>query len=209
MAKVDVVNLENKKVGEAELNSDIFERSVRKDILQSVVRWQLAKKRQGTHKAKTRTEVSGGGAKPYKQKGTGNARRGSSRSPLIRGGGAIFGPTPRDYTFSIPKKVRKAAVKYALSHLYKEGKVKVVDSLNSDAGKTKTLVGQLSGMGIKKSVMVTSELNEMFDRASRNIPKVLYTEVDGVNVYDLLKYDTVVFEQSALTALEQRLGVEA
>ncbi|MGH1468015.1 MAG: 50S ribosomal protein L4 [Bdellovibrionales bacterium] len=209
MATVEVVNLDNKKVGSAELSSDLFERAVRKDILQTVVKWQLAKKRQGTHKAKTRTEVSGGGAKPYKQKGTGNARRGSTRSPLIRGGGVIFGPNPRNYAFAVPKKIRKAAVKYALSHLYKTGKVIVVDSLESKDGKTKGLVSQLSGMGLKKSVLLGGELNENFERASRNIPKFVYQPVEGVNVYDLLKYDGVVLEQASLAKLEERLGAEA
>lgn len=209
MATVEVVNLDNKKVGSAELSADIFERAVRKDILQTVVRWQLAKKRQGTHKTKTRTEVSGGGVKPYKQKGTGNARRGSTRSPLIRGGGVIFGPSPRDYTFSVPKKVKQAAVKYALSHLYKGGKVIVVDSLESVEGKTKALASQLLGMGLKKSVLLGGELNENFERASRNIPKFVYQPVEGINVYDLLKYDSVVLEKGSLAKLEERLGAEA
>lgn len=209
MATVEVVNLDNKKVGSVDLSADLFERAVRKDILQTVVRWQLAKKRQGTHKAKSRGLVSGGGAKPYKQKGTGNARRGSTRSPLIRGGGVIFGPSPRDYTFSVPKKIRKAAVKYALSHLYKSGKVIVVDALDSKAGKTKDLAAQLSGMGLKKSVLLGGELNENFERASRNIPKFVYQPVEGVNVYDLLKYDNIVLEKSSLSKLEEKLGAEA
>lgn len=209
MAKVEVLNLDNKKVGDIELSADIFERAVRKDILQTVVKWQLAKRRQGTHKAKTRTEVSGGGVKPYKQKGTGNARRGSSRSPLIRGGGVLFGPNPRDYTFSLPKKIRKAAVKYALSYLYANGKVKVVEALDSADGKTKVLSKQLGDMGLKKSVLIADGLDEKFERASRNIPKFVYQAVEGVNVYDLLKYDSVVFEKSSLAKLEERLGAEA
>jgi len=209
MAKVEVLNLDNKKVGDVELNADIFERAVRKDILQTVVKWQLAKRRQGTHKAKTRTEVSGGGAKPYKQKGTGNARRGSSRSPLIRGGGVLFGPTPRDYSFSLPKKIRKAAVKYALSYLHSQGRVKVVETLDSADGKTKVLSAQLNGLGLKKSVLIGDGMNDKFERASRNIPKFVYQPVEGVNVYDLLKYDSVVFEKSSLATLEERLGTEA
>lgn len=209
MATIDVVSLDNKKVGDVELNADIFERAVRKDILQAVVKWQLAKRRQGTHKAKTRTDVSGGGAKPYRQKGTGNARRGSSRSPLIRGGGVIFGPKPRDYGYSIPKKVRKVAVKYALSYLMKEGKVKVVDELSSAEGKTNPLAKQLNGMGLKKSVLVGENLNESFDRASRNLQSFRYVPVEGVNVFDLLKFDSVVFEKASLPKLEERLGVEA
>jgi len=209
MAKVEVLNLDNKKVGDVDLNADIFERAVRKDILQTVVKWQLAKRRQGTHKAKTRSDVSGGGIKPYKQKGTGNARRGSSRSPLIRGGGVLFGPTPRDYSFALPKKIRKAAVKYALSYLHSQGRVKVVEALDSAEGKTKALSKQLGNMGLKKSVLICDTLNDNFERASRNIPKFVYQPVEGVNVYDLLKYDSVVFEKSSLAKLEERLGTEA
>jgi len=205
MANVEVINLDNAKVGKADLSAELFEIRVRKDIIQTVVKWQLAKRRQGTHNAKTRTDVSGGGAKPYKQKGTGNARRGSSRSPLIRGGGVIFGPSPRDYSFSLPKKVRKAAVKSALSYLFENNKVIVVDSLVSESGKTKVLSAQLEKLGLKKSLLVSTELNEEFDRASRNLPKFLYLPVDGVNVYDLLKFDSLVIEKEALPLLEEKL----
>ena len=205
MANLEVLSLDNSKVGKVDLSADLFEAPVRKDIIQTVVKWQLAKRRQGTHKAKTRTDVSGGGAKPYKQKGTGNARRGSSRSPLIRGGGVIFGPSPRDYSFSLPKKVRKAAVKSALSYLYENNKVIVVDSLTSEAGKTKTLSAQLTKMGLKKSLLVGTDLNDGFERASRNLPKFLYLPVEGVNVYDLLKYDSLVIEKEALSLLEDKL----
>ena len=208
MTSVNVVSLNNLEVGKVDLNTEVFEVPVRKDLIHTVVKWQLAKRRQGTHKAKTRTEVSGGGAKPYKQKGTGNARRGSSRSPLIKGGGVIFGPSPRDYTFSLPKKVRKAAVKSALSHLYGKGNVKVVDSLISEDGKTKTINTKMTGMGLTKSVLVGAELNDSFERATRNLPKYLYIPVDGVNVYDLLKYDTLVIEKDALALLDKKLGVE-
>ena len=209
MASVDVLSLDNKKVGKADLNSGVFEVPVRKDLMHTVVKWQLAKRRQGTHQAKTRTDVSGGGAKPYKQKGTGNARRGSSRSPLIRGGGVIFGPSPRDYTFALPKKVRKAAVKSALSYLYEKGNVKVVDSLSSEDGKTKVINEKMTGLGLTKSILVGAELSDNFERATRNLPKYLYIPVDGVNVYDLLKYDTVVIEKDALPLLDKKLGVEA
>ena len=209
MASVDVISLDNSKVGKADLNPEVFEVPVRKDLMHTVVKWQLAKRRQGTHKAKTRTEVSGGGAKPYKQKGTGNARRGSSRSPLIKGGGVIFGPTPRDYSFALPKKVRKAAVKSALSYLYDKGNVKVVDSLSSEDGKTKGISAKMTSMGLTKSMLVGAELNDSFERATRNMSKFLYLPVDGVNVYDLLKYDTLIIEKDALSLLDKKLGVEA
>ena len=205
---IDVLNLDNSKVGKANLSPRVFEAPIRRDLMHTVVRWQLAKRRQGTHKAKTRTEVSGGGAKPYKQKGTGNARRGSSRSPLIKGGGVIFGPSPRDYTFSLPKKIRRAAIKSALSYLYQKGNVKVVDSLSSKDGKTKSINEKMTEMGLKKSVLVGAELNDLFERATRNLPKYLYIPVEGVNVYDLLKYDTLVIEKDALSLLDKKLGVE-
>jgi len=209
MASVDVLSLDNSKVGKVDLNPAVFEAPVRKDLMHTVVKWQLAKRRQGTHKAKTRTEVSGGGAKPYKQKGTGNARRGSSRSPLIKGGGVIFGPNPRDYSFALPKKVRKAAVRSALSYLYEIGNVTVVDSLSSDDGKTKAVNEKMTKMGLTKTVLVGADLNDKFERATRNLPKCLYVPVDGVNVYDLLKYNTLVIEKEALPLLDKKLGVEA
>lgn len=207
MATVEVFDWNNKKVGSADLKADVFEAPVRKDILHEVVRWQRACKRQGTHKAKTRGEVRGGGKKPFKQKGTGNARQGSIRSPLKQGGGVIFGPTPRDYSFNIPKKVKKLALRSALSYLYKNGKLKVVDSMNSSEGKTKDLVSGLKALELDKTVLIDAESNDLFKRAAQNIKGIQYYPVTGLNVYDLLKYDNLVVTKDSLAKIEQRCGV--
>src|ERR1700744_5020869 len=148
MATVDVLNWEKKKVGTIDLPKEVFEVPVHKEILQTVTRWQLACRRQGTHSAKTRGEVSGGGKKPFKQKGTGNARQGSSRSPLMPGGGITFGPLPRDYSYVLPKKVRQLGLRVALSHLKKEGRLYVVDTLKSTDGKTGALAKRLKAFGV-------------------------------------------------------------
>lgn len=208
MATIDVLNWKNSKVGQVDLAADIFERPVRKDLLQTAVKWQLAKRRQGTHMTKTKGLVSGGGAKPYRQKGTGNARRGSSRSPLVRGGGTIFGPQPRDYSYTLPKKQRAAALKTALSYLFAEGKLKVVDNFESN-GKTKEAASNLKNIGVEKAVCVGSDKEAVFARATRNTPAYLYLTAESVNVYDLLKYDQVVIEKDSVQKIQERLGSEA
>lgn len=207
MATVDVINWENKKVGSAELPADVFETTVRKDILQQIVRWQLAARRQGTHQAKVRAEVSGGGKKPFKQKGTGNARQGTSRSPLMPGGAVVFGPRPRKYDFDLPKKVKQLGLRSALSYLVQQGKLSVLQDMNSEDGKTKTLAGKLKNLGVEKAVLIDGELNEKFARASRNLPKVRYYSTDGLNVYDLLKYDRALITQGSLDKIAARCGV--
>lgn len=204
----DVLNWEKKKVGQIELSPEVFEKPVRKDILHSVVRWQLASKRQGTHKAKTRGEVSGGGKKPFKQKGTGNARQGSSRSPLMPGGGVTFGPVPRSYAFKLPKALRIAGLKSALSFLAAEGRLFVVDSMSSAEGKTKELNQRLKKFGLEKAVLVDAGENPMFKRASQNMRTVRYYPASGLNVYDLLKFDAAVVTQEAVSQIQARCGVE-
>lgn len=208
MATVDVVNWENKKVGSVELKSEVFEAPVREDILHQMVRWQLASRRRGTHKTKTRGEVSGGGKKPFKQKGTGNARQGSSRSPLLESGAVVFGPRPRDYSFNIPKKVKKMGLKSALSHLVAEGKITIIDSMKSDDGKTKDLAGRLKSIGAEKSVLIDKNTDDLFMRASQNLSKVRYYSTAGLNVYDLLKYDRAVITKDSLEDIVQRCGEE-
>ena len=207
MAIVDVLDWNKKKVGKAELDAAVFEADVRKDVLHSVVRWQLACRRQGTAKTKEKGEIRGGGRKPYKQKGTGNARQGSTRSPLLRGGGTIFGPKPRDYSYALPKKVKQLGLRSALSHLNKEGKLFVVDSMESTDAKTKEVVQRLNSFGASKAVLVASELNENFKRATGNVKSLLYYTVDGVNVFDLLKYDTVIVTKEAIEGIQARCGV--
>lgn len=204
MATVDVVNWDNKKVGTVELKSDVFEAPVREDILHQMVKWQLASRRSGTHKTKDRSEVSGGGKKPFKQKGTGNARQGSSRSPLMPGGAVLFGPRPRSYEFKMTKKTKRLGLRSALSYLYSEGKLTVVDSMKSDDGKTKALVSKLKGLGAEKAVLIDAKSDEMFDRASRNLAKVRYYSPAGMNVYDLLKYDRAIVTKDSLDAIVSR-----
>jgi large subunit ribosomal protein L4 len=209
MATLDVLSWENKKVGSVELSADVFEIPVKKEILQSMVRWQLAGRRQGTHKAKTKAEVSGGGKKPFKQKGTGNARQGSSRSPLMPGGGITFGPVPRDYSYSLNKKFKQLGLKTALSHLLSEGKILVVDEMTSKEGKSKELFGRLSKMGLNKALMVDLEADVKFSRASRNLAKFQFRTVDGLNVYDLLKYETAILTKGSIQKIQERCGVQS
>jgi large subunit ribosomal protein L4 len=208
MATVAVLNWEKKKVGEVELPAAVFEQPVRKDLLHTVVRWQLAARRQGTHMTKTKGLVSGGGKKPFKQKGTGGARQGSSRSPLMPGGGTMFGPQPRDYSYDLPKKVRQAGLKSALSYLVSSGKLFVVEDMTSE-GKTNELAKRLKQFGVEKAVLVDADANELFVRASRNLPTVRYYSTDGLNVFDLLKFDTAVVTKASLAKIVSRCGVEA
>ncbi|NJL25200.1 MAG: 50S ribosomal protein L4 [Calothrix sp. SM1_5_4] len=206
MATVDILGWDKKKVGSVELDASVFEIPVKKEILQTVVRWQLACRRQGTHKAKTRAEVSGGGKKPFKQKGTGNARQGSSRSPLMPGGGITFGPVPRDYSYVLPKKVRRLGLRTALSHLKKEGRLFVVDSMDSADAKTKGIAGKLKGFGLEKAVLIDAVADEKFTRASRNLAKYRYYGVEGMNVYDLLKYDAAIITKDSVAKIIERCG---
>lgn len=204
MSSVDVLGWDKKKVGSVDLDASVFGITVKKEILHTVVRWQLACRRQGTHKAKTRGEVSGGGKKPFKQKGTGNARQGSIRSPLMPGGGITFGPEPRDYSYVLPKKVRRLGLRTALSFLNKEGRLFVVDAMTSDEGKTKDLAKRLENFGLKKAMLIDAAVDEKFNRASRNLPKFRYVGVEGMNVYDLLKYDNVVISKGSIEAIVNR-----
>lgn len=208
MAKVEVLDWKKKKVGEVDVPSVVVETPVKKDILHTLVRWQLMSRRQGTHATKTRTTINGGGKKPFKQKGTGNARQGSSRSPIMEGGAVTHGPQPRDYSYSLPRGVKQAGLKTALSHLYKEGRFFVVDSMTSKDGKTKELVARLKSFGLEKALLIDDNQDDMFKRASKNIPRVRYNNVGGVNVYDLLKYDAVVFTKDSVNALAAKCGVK-
>lgn len=206
MATIDVVSWDKKKVGSADLDASVFGITVKQEILQTVVRWQLACRRQGTHKAKTRAEVSGGGKKPFKQKGTGNARQGSTRSPLMPGGGITFGPEPRDYSYVLPKRVRRLGLRTALSKLNKEGRLFVIDSLATTEGKTKELAKRLEGFGLKKAVMIDAKADEKFTQASRNLKNYRYYGVEGLNVYDLLKYDAAILSKESLAKIVERCG---
>jgi large subunit ribosomal protein L4 len=207
MATVDVLNWKKQKVGTLELAPEIFEIEVKKSVLHEVVRWQLASRRQGTAMVKGRSLVSGGGKKPFKQKGTGNARQGSTRSPLMPGGAKLFGPVPRDYSYALPKKVKKLGIKMALSQLVKEGKLLIVESMKSE-GKTKEMSARLKGLGLAKASLVDAQLDEKFLRATQNLPKFKYSGIEGMNVFDLLKYDTLVLTPECVMKISERVKVD-
>jgi large subunit ribosomal protein L4 len=207
MATVNVLNWKKEKIGQVELSSDVFEVEVRKDVLHTVVRWQLASRRAGTHMTKTKGLVSGGGKKPFKQKGTGNARQGSTRSPLMPGGGTMFGPQPRDYSYALPKKVRKVGLMMALSHLHKEGKLTVVDTMASE-GKSTELNKRLKTFGVAKAVLIDASTDEKFNRAARNLANYKYFSVDGINVFDLLKFDHAVITKNSVQKIVERCSLE-
>lgn len=204
--KTQVVSLDAKKVGEIELNEDVFGLEIRNDILDRVVQWQLAKRRAGTHSARTISQVSGTTKKPYAQKGTGNARQGSLRSPQFRGGAIVFGPVPRDHGYDMPKKVRQLALKTALSSKAKEGKLIILDTAKADSHKTKTLASQLKKLGVQSALIIDgANLDLNFCRAAANIPLVDVLPEQGANVYDILRRDTLVLTKNAIEQLEARL----
>lgn len=207
MATVNVINWKKEKVGQVDLAANVFEVEVKNEVLHSVVRWQLASRRQGTHMTKTKGLVSGGGKKPFKQKGTGNARQGSTRSPLMPGGGTMFGPVPRNYAYVLPKKMRKVGLSMALSHLFKEGKLFVVDSMASE-GKTAELNKRLKSFGIKKAVLVDEVSDERFQLAARNLQNFKYAPVAGINVFDLLKFDAAVITKNSINKIVERCSLE-
>jgi large subunit ribosomal protein L4 len=207
MATVNVLNWKKEKIGQVELSSDVFEVEVKKDVLHTVVRWQLASRRAGTHMTKTKGLVSGGGKKPFKQKGTGNARQGSTRSPLMPGGGTMFGPQPRSYAYVLPKKTRKVGLMMALSHLFKEGKLTVVETMASE-GKSSELNKRLKTFGVSKAVLIDASADEKFNRAARNLANFKYFSVDGINVFDLLKFDHAVITKNSVQKIVERCSLE-
>ncbi|NKB49522.1 MAG: 50S ribosomal protein L4 [Alphaproteobacteria bacterium] len=204
--KCKVISLENKAAGEIELDDAIFGLPVRKDLLSRMVNYQLAKRRQGTHKTKTVGEISGTGAKPFKQKGTGRARRGSNRSAQMRGGQTTFGPTPRSHDLEMPKKVRRLALKSALSAKQADGKLIVVDEAKLGEPKTKPMAATLSKLGVTSALIVDgAELDRNMVLATRNIPGVDLLSQKGANVFDILRRDTLVLTRDAVEQLQERL----
>ena len=203
MMSHDVLNWKKQKVGEIKLDETVFGREVSQDLLHEVVRWQLSCRRQGTHMTKTKGLVSGGGKKPFKQKGTGGARQGSTRSILMPGGGTAFGPQPRSYAYALPKKVRKVALASALSYLAKEGRLWIVDKIDSD-GKTANLFKQLNEFGLDKAFLVEKDLNEKVDRSARNLKKFKYSNLQGLNVYDILKYNNLIISKDSVEGIVAR-----
>ncbi len=207
MTKVSVLSQTGASVGEIELNDAIFGIEPNEAVLFDAVIAQRASLRQGNHKVKNRSEVAGGGRKPWRQKGTGRARQGSIRSPQWRGGGVVFGPTPRSYSYKLPKKVRRLALKSALSAKVLEQNFVVLDVLNLDAPKTKDFAAILKALEInKKALFVTAELNENVALSARNIPGVTVLTATGINVLDLLGHEKVVFTKDAVNKVEEVLG---
>lgn len=203
MPKVDVLNMQGAKVGEAELSEGIFAVEMNEALVHQVVKAQLANKRQGTQSALTRSEVSGGGRKPWRQKGTGRARQGSTRSPQWTHGGVVFAPKPRDYTQSIPRKMKRLALKCALSAKVSAGELVVLDELKLSQPKTREMAAVLKALGAEKALVVLNEKDESVLRASGNIQALKLAYVNTINVYDILKYDKLVILQAALPKVEE------
>lgn len=204
MAKVSVYNMEGKEVESIDLNDAVFGVEVNEHLVHMAVVQQLANNRQGTQKAKTRSEVSGGGRKPWRQKGTGHARQGSTRSPQWTGGGVVFAPTPRDYSFKMNKKEKAGAIKSALTTKVNEEKFFVMDSLKFDEIKTKKMVSVLDALKVNKALVVLDgEDNDNVEVSARNIAGVRTVYSNAINVYDILKYDTIIITKSAVAKLEE------
>ena len=203
MANVSVYNMEGKEVGTIELNDAVFVVEVNEHLVHMAVVQQLANNRQGTQKAKTRSEVSGGGRKPWRQKGTGHARQGSTRSPQWTGGGVVFAPVPRDYSFKLNKKEKRAALKSALTSRVEAGKLIVVDELKFDEIKTKKFQAVLDNLKVSKALVVLAENDEKVVMSARNIPAVKTALTNTINVYDILKGDTLVLTKDAVAKIEE------
>ena len=203
MANVAVYNMEGKEVGSLELNDAIFGVEVNEHLVHMAVLQQLANNRQGTQKAKTRSEVSGGGRKPWRQKGTGHARQGSIRAPQWTGGGVVFAPTPRDYSVKMNKKEKQLAMKSVLTSKVNESKFIVLDELKLAEIKTKQIKAVLDNLKVEKALIVTKEKDDVVVKSANNLPKVATTALNNINVYDILKYDTVVVTSEAVAAIEE------
>ena len=203
MAKVSVYNMEGKEVESIDLNDAVFGVEVNEHLVHMAVVQQLANNRQGTQKAKTRSEVSGGGRKPWRQKGTGHARQGSTRSPQWTGGGVVFAPVPRDYSFKINKKEKRAALKSALTSRVLDNKLIVVDELKFDEIKTKKFQAVMDNLKVKKALVVIADNDEKVTMSARNIPTVKTALVNSINVYDILKGDTLVLTKDAVAKIEE------
>jgi large subunit ribosomal protein L4 len=206
MPTIDVYSAEKQKVGELTLSEDIFGAEIKPYLLHEVVVWQLARRRKGTASTKTRAEVRGGGRKPWRQKGTGRARVGTRRSPVWRGGGAVFGPKPRDYGYTLPKKVRKAALKVALSDKLREEKLLVMRDFGLSEIKTKAFAEVLGRFESENALVIIPGQDEVLEKSSRNLPRVKVLRAEGLNVYDILKYDRLVLLEPAVGMIEEALS---
>ncbi len=205
MAIVDVLNSKAEKVSQTELVDTIFNIPVKGNILHEVVTMQLAKRRSGSAAVKHRSDVRGSGRKMFRQKGTGRARRGDIKSPLLRGGGSVFGPDPRSYAYKVPKKVKRTALKMALSSKLKEEKLVVLEELKLDEIKTREFVKVMNALDMENVLIITEKKNENLEISARNVPRVKVLRVEGLNVYDILKYKNVVLLESSIKSIEGRL----
>ncbi len=206
MARADVLNVQGEKVGDVEIRDEIFMCEVKPHLIHDVIRMQQANHRRGTSSTKTRKEVSGGGRKPFRQKGTGRARQGSSRSPLQVGGGTVFGPHPRDYSYTLPKKVRKSALKSALTVRNSESNLKIIDKLALDRISTKAFYGVVKALKLTKPLFVVDGRNEIVEKSVRNIPYTKVLKVEGLNVYDIIRHEQLILTMDALKKIEEVLG---
>ncbi len=207
MAVTDILNIEGAKVGEVEIMDEVFNCEVKQHLIHDVIKMQLANRRRGTAKTKGRSEVSGGGRKPYKQKGTGQARRGSSRSPVMVGGGTTFGPQPRDYSYLVPKKVRRSALRSALTVRNIASNMKVLDKLELADISTKKFFGIVSILGLTKPLFIIDKKDETVEKSARNIPYVKVLRVEGLNVYDIIRHEQLIMTVDALKKVEEVLAL--
>jgi large subunit ribosomal protein L4 len=205
MPVADVFDIEKKKVSELELSDAVFGAEINEAVLYDVVKMQMASRRKGTAATKVRRDVSGGGKKPWRQKGTGRARAGTTRSPIWRGGGIVFGPHPKDYSFHIPKRVRKLALKSALSMKYRDSKLIILRDFPLEEIKTKRFKEVVDRFGLKKALFILDQSHPILEKSSRNIQDIKMMRLEGLNVYDLLKHDHVVFLEPSVKLVERTL----
>lgn len=205
MSLIDVYNINGEKVSQLELADSIFNIAVKSSVLHEVVTMQLACRRAGSASVKHRSDVRGSTRKLYRQKGTGRARRGDIKSPLLRGGGSIFGPDPRSYSYKVPKKIKKLALKMALSSKIMDNNILVLDKLELEKAKTKSFISVLDTLKIKKALIVTENTNENLELSSRNVPDIKVMRYEGLNVYDILKYEKLILLETSIKGIEGRL----
>jgi large subunit ribosomal protein L4 len=205
MAVADVFNIEKKKISQVDLNDAVFVAEVNEAIIYDVVKMQLASRRSGTASTKTRSDISGGGKKPWRQKGTGRARSGSSRSPIWRSGGTVFGPHPRDYSYSIPKKVRKKALISALSMKFKENKMLILQDFPMEKISTRIFKGVIDLFSLKKALFVLDDNNEVLLKSSRNLKNIKMIRSEGINVYDILNHEHLILLEPSVKKIEGAL----
>lgn len=206
MAIAELIDIKGEKIGEVEIKDEVFGADIKTHLMYDVVRMQLAKRRRGTASAKTRKDVNASGNKPFRQKGTGRARQGSMRSPLQVGGGVVFGPHQRDYSFSVPKKVRRIALKSALTVRYTGYQMKILDKLALDNISTKTFNGIVKTLNLTKPLFVIDQKDEIIEKSARNIPYVKVLRSEGLNVYDIIRHEQLVFTLDALRKIEEVLA---